>query len=118
MSEFVNFLHEVFEPFGVIRSRKMFGGHGIYHHDLMFGFSADDELYLKADKQSVPLFEEHQLTPFEFNKDGKIMKMSYYHAPEQIYDDPEQALAWADIAYAAALRANAAKLNKKTNARK
>lgn len=113
MSEFVNFLHEVFEPFGVIRSRKMFGGHGIYDHDLMLGLVADDELYLKAEKQSVALFEENQLTAFEFNKDGKLMKLSYYHAPEQIYDDPE-----ADIAYADALRVNAAKLNKKTKARK
>jgi DNA transformation protein len=95
MSEFVTFLHEVFEPFGAIRSRKMFGGHGIYHQDLMFGLVADDELYLKADKQSVPLFEENQLTAFKLNKDSKIMQMSYYHAPEQIHDDPEQVLVWA-----------------------
>jgi DNA transformation protein len=114
MSEFVSFLHEVFEPFGAIRSRKMFGGYGIYDQDLMFGLVADDELYLKADKQSEPLFEDNQLTPFEFNKDSNIMQMSYYHAPEQIYDDLDQALVWTEIAYAAALRANIAKLNKKT----
>lgn len=114
MSEFVNYLHEVFEPFGAIRSRKMFGGHGIYHNDLMFGLVADDELYLKSDKESVHLFEENDLTPFEFNKDGKIFKMSYYHAPEQIYDDPECAYEWAEIAYSAAVRANAAKLKKKS----
>ncbi|MFT5610545.1 MAG: DNA transformation protein [Arenicella sp.] len=94
----------------------MFGGYGTYHQDIVFGLVADDELCLKADKQSEPLFEENQLTPFEFNKDGKIMQMSYYHAPEQIYHEPEQALVWAEIAYAAALRANAAKLNKKVAA--
>lgn len=105
MSEFVNFLHEVFEHFGPIRSRKMFGGHGIYHNDLMFGLVADDELYLKTDKQNLALFEERDLPAFEFVAKGKSARMSYYAAPEEIYDDPEQACYWADQAYKAALRA-------------
>lgn len=71
----------MFEPFGVIRSRKMFGRHGIYHHDLMFGLVADDELYLKADKQSVSLFEENQLPPFEFNKNGNSASLSLRRCP-------------------------------------
>ena len=112
MSEFVSYLHEVLEHFGPIRSRKMFGGHGIYHDDLMFGLVADDEFYLKADAETVPVFEKHGLTPFEFNKDGKIMTMSYYHAPEEIYDDPDEAVRWASLGFAAALRANAKKVGK------
>ena len=106
MSEFVEYLHEVFEHFGTIRSRKMFGGHGIYHNDLMFGLVADDELYLKTDKQNVALFEERNLGPFEFVAKGKTTKMSYYSAPEEIYDDFEQATYWAEIAFKAALRAD------------
>ena len=31
MSEFVDYLGEVFERFGPIKARNMFGGHGIYH---------------------------------------------------------------------------------------
>jgi len=88
MSEFVDYLHEVFEDFGPIRSRKMFGGHGIYHNDIMFALVADDELYLKTDNASVELFEERGLGPFEFVARNKIAKMSYYLAPEEIYDDP------------------------------
>jgi len=110
MSEFVEFLHEVFQEFGPIRSRKMFGGHGIYHHDLMFGLVADDELYLKVDKQSVALFEAKDLEAFEFIAKGKTTKMSYYLAPEEIYDDSEQACYWADVAFKAALRADEKKL--------
>ncbi len=106
MSEFVEYLHEVFEHFGPIRSRKMFGGHGIYHNDLMFGLVADDELYLKTDKQNVALFEERNLDPFEFVAKGKTSKMSYYAAPEEIYDDFEQATYWAEVAFSAALRAD------------
>lgn len=106
MSEFVDYLHEVFIEFGPIRSRKMFGGHGIYHNDLMFGLVADDELYLKTDSESVSLFEEKGLDAFEFVAKGKTTKMSYYSAPEEIYDDFEHAYYWADIAYKAALRAD------------
>lgn len=37
---------------GEIRSRRMFGGHGIYRDDLMFAIVADDVLYLKAEDKS------------------------------------------------------------------
>lgn len=113
MSEFIEFLHEVFDQFGTISARKMFGGHGIYHDGLMFGLVADEVLYLKTDSQSLPLFEENGLQAFEFEKDGKVMKMSYYEAPEEIYDDSELASHWGQIAYDAALRANARKTRKK-----
>ncbi|MFT6005875.1 MAG: DNA transformation protein [Pseudoalteromonas tetraodonis] len=118
MSEFVTFLHEVFESFGPIRSRKMFGGHGIYHQDLMFGLVADDELYLKTDAENITEFEEQGLQPFEFkSKDGKVMQMSYLKAPEEIYDDSDQARYWADLSFAAAVR-NSAKKNLKKKVKK
>lgn len=109
MSEFVEYLHEVFEHFGTIKSRKMFGGHGIYHHGLMFALVADDELYLKTDKDNVHLFEDQGLGAFEFHSDKKIIKMSYYAAPEEIFDDYELAKEWAEISFDAALRVNAIK---------
>lgn len=118
MSEFVSFLHEVFESFGTIRSRKMFGGHGIYHQDLMFGLVADDELYLKTDEDNLAEFEQRGLEPFQFEtKDGKVMQMSYLKAPEEIYDDPDEAQYWANLAFDAALR-NAAKNEKKKQKKK
>lgn len=104
MSEFVEYLQEVFAPFGEIRSRRMFGGYGIYHKDLMFGLIADNVLYLKADNEAVIRFEEKGLGPFQYLKNGKAMNMSYFLAPEEIYDDPEVATEWANIAYNSALR--------------
>jgi DNA transformation protein and related proteins len=105
MSEFVEYLAEVFQDFGAIRSRRMFGGYGIYHGDLMFGLVADDVLYLKVDAESVTRFEDMGLEPFEYVKNGKPMNMSYYMAPEAIFDDPDVAKEWAQLAYEAALRA-------------
>ncbi len=111
MSEFVDFLLDTLAVIGPVRARRMFGGHGIYHNDLMFGLVADDVLYFKADKESAPSFLAKNLEPFEYVKNGKPMKMSYYRAPEEIYDDPDEARRWAALAFAAAERAR--KLKKK-----
>ncbi len=112
MSEFANYLHEVFEDFGAIQTRKMFGGHGVYHQGLMFGLVADDELYLKVDQDNLKHFEAVDLQAFEYIKNGKPYKMSYYQAPESIFDEPQEALKWAQLAHDAAIRA-AAKKNKR-----
>ena len=108
MSEFVDFLREVFQEWGEIKSRKMFGGYGIYHDGVMFGLVADDELYLKVDDTNVSEFESRGLGAFEYNKAGKVMKMSYYRAPEEIFDDPDEAAVWAkrsfEVAFSAKVR--------------
>ncbi|MES9846195.1 MAG: TfoX/Sxy family protein [Candidatus Sedimenticola sp. PURPLELP] len=104
MSEFVDNLNEVFALFGPVRSRRMFGGYGVYHDDLMFALVADDVLYLKADEQSAGAFMELGLPQFEYAKQGKKYKMSYYMAPDDLFDDMELAREWATRAFEAALR--------------
>lgn len=110
MSEYTEFLNEVFRKFGTIHARKMFGGYGIYHQELMFALVSDDELYLKVDKQSKPRFEAAGLTPFTYEKNGKPYSMSYYQAPEEIFDDPLMAQDWANEAFDAAMRAKSKKV--------
>ncbi|WP_010321634.1 TfoX/Sxy family protein [Marinobacterium stanieri] len=103
-NEFVQNLHEVFALFGPVRARRMFGGYGIYHDGLMFALVADNMLYLKTDNLSRAAFEAQGLTPFEYVKNGKPIKMSYYLAPDEIFEDAEVAREWASLAFAAALR--------------
>ncbi|MBT5558857.1 MAG: TfoX/Sxy family protein [Proteobacteria bacterium] len=105
MSEFVEYLSEVFAEFGQTNVRHMFGGHGLYYDGIMFGLVADDQLYLKVDDTIRADYEALGLTAFEYNKNGKTMTMSYYHAPEEIYDDPEVAAAWAQKSWEIALKA-------------
>lgn len=109
MSGFADYLPEVFEEFGAITLRRMFGGHGVYHQGLMFGLVADDTLYLKTDAQSTPAFEQEGLEPFTYtDRNGRSATLSYRRAPDGIYDDRELAAAWARRAWEAALRAQAA----------
>lgn len=104
MSEFVESLEEVFARFGPIVAKRTFGGYGIYHDGLMFALVADDELYLKADAATRDAFVALGLSAFEYEKGGKKTRMSYYKAPDDLFDDPDQARQWAVLAFEAALR--------------
>ncbi len=112
MSEFLDYLDEVFERFGPIRVRRMFGGYGVYHDELMFALVAANVLYLKADAQTAKLFEEKGLRRFEYVKRGKTVELSYYAAPEELFDDPDVARTWAARAYEAAVRSGSRKRSK------
>ena len=104
MSEFLENLEQVFASFGAVHTRRMFGGYGVFHDGLMFGLVADDVLYLKADGRSAGLFENRGLPQFEYEKNTGVVRMSYFMAPEEIFDDPDTARDWAVRAFEAALR--------------
>ncbi len=108
-SEFIEFLNEVFEKFGPIEERRMFGGYGIYHEGLMFAIVVDDTLYFKADEDTKDHFESRGLSQFTYKRKGKIISMSYYLAPEDIFDDREEAAVWAARAYKTAIKGRAGK---------
>lgn len=104
MSQFTDYLHEIFSEFGSITVKKMFGGHGIFYDGLMIGLVADDTLYLKVDEQLKPDFIDRGLTAFQYDKGKKTVSMSYYLAPEEALDDPSEMADWAGRAYDAARR--------------
>ena len=82
----------------------MFGGWGVYHRGLMFALVSDDTLYLKADAELAPAFEALGLPPFRYARRGREVALSFYQAPEDLYDDPDEARHWGGRALAAALR--------------
>jgi DNA transformation protein len=103
-SEFVAFVLESLEPLGGVSARRMFGGHGIYKDGVMLALIAGDQLYLKVDDGNRPAFEAEGLQPFTYAGKGRPVRMSYYEAPIEGFDDPDILCAWARDAYAAALR--------------
>lgn len=111
MSNFVEYLVELLMPLKYVRARKMFGGYGIYREEIMFGLVADDVLYFKADEETIPDYEALGLGPFLFEKNGKMVAMSYYQAPEDAMDSSSDLCEWAEKAYSVALRTK----NKKRN---
>lgn len=87
----------------------MFGGAGIFADGLMIGLIADDEIYLKADGETAPLFEREGLKPFTYGAKRRRVVMSYWRMPDRLLDDPEELAAWARGALGAARRTAANK---------
>jgi DNA transformation protein len=102
---YIDFLKDQLGGLGVVSVRRMFGGAGVYCGRVMFALVADDTLYLKADETSRGDFEAERLEPFTYQtKDGRNTVMSYWRAPERLFDEPDEMLAWARKALAAAQR--------------
>ncbi|MEM8935617.1 MAG: TfoX/Sxy family protein [Pseudomonadota bacterium] len=102
---YIDFIKDLFSSYGDISVRKMFGGAGVYRDGRMFALIADDELWLKADDDTRAAFEAASAERFSFVSKGEPRSMSYYRAPEEMFDDPDILRDWADRAMAAAMRA-------------
>ena len=108
--DFVDYVMELFGPFGTVAARRMFGGHGLFLDGLMFAMVSGDTLYLKADEMNLIEFEQAGCEVFGYARKGKRAALNFFRAPEDAMESPELMLPWARSAYAAALRANAKKL--------
>lgn len=108
-NEFVAYVLELIAPLGAASSRAMFGGHGIYIGSQIIAIVIDDTLYLKADAENRKRFDDRGLEPFSYTARGKTHAMSYFLAPEEVFDASHAMLPWAREALAAALRSAAKK---------
>ena len=101
----VEFIHDLFQPFGAVSVRRMFGGAGLFVDGVMFGLVSGGQIYLKADATTVTRFEREQCEAFEYaTKNGKRTLTSYWRLPDRLYDDADELAQWATQALAAARR--------------
>ena len=107
--EFIDYVLELFGPFGTVGARRMFGGHGVYLDGLMLALVSEDALYLKADEMNRIEFEQAGCKIFSYARKGRRATLGFFRPPEDAMESPELMLPWARTAYAAALRANAKK---------
>ncbi len=99
---------ELFSGVHTLRSRRMFGGAGIYSGGQMFALlSSDGALFLKADDDSKAEFKKAGSEPFYYTATGRDrpVAMNYWRLPEAAHDDQELAMEWARKSIAAAKRA-------------
>lgn len=116
--EFVRHALEMMSAWGAVRARRMFGGHGLYRDDVFFALIAEDTLYLKVDGQTRSRFEAAGSAPFVYDGKGESITMSYWRAPDECLEAPSTMRDWCALAYAAALRARAAKKEKRPTGRR
>ncbi len=94
---------DLFQFFGPVSVRRMFGGEGIFADDVMIALvTSDDQMYLKTSDETRPAFKAEKCKPFSFKKGGKTVDTAYFAVPDRLLDDPEEFAVWARRAHAVA----------------
>jgi DNA transformation protein len=115
---FAEFPREQLTPLGHITMLRMFGKTGVFYDGLMFGMVTDNMLYFRMDDHNREAFQEAgSFPPLNYQKRGETIDLSFWRAPERLFDEPEELVAWARIALAAARRV-AAKRSRSSPGRK
>ena len=111
---FAEFLREQLAPLGRVTMRRMFGKTGVFCDGLMFGMVTDNMLYFRVDDGNRAAFNEAEsFPPLNYKKQGEIIDLSFWRAPERLFDEPDELVDWARIALEAASRV-AAKTKRKS----
>jgi DNA transformation protein len=114
---FAEFLREQLAPLGRVSMRRMFGKTGVFCDGLMLGMVTDNTLYFLVDDHNREAFKEAaSFPPLNYEKQGSIIDLSFWRAPERLFDEPDELVEWARIALEAARRV-AAKTNRKSRRR-
>jgi DNA transformation protein and related proteins len=102
---FAEFLREQLAPLGRLTMRRMFGKTGVFCDGLMFGMVTDNTLYFRVDDDNRAAFAEAaSFPPLNYEKKGSTIDLSFWRAPERLFDEPDELVTWARTALAAARR--------------
>src|SRR5215475_13466561 len=102
---FAEFLREQLAPLGRITMRRMFGKTGVFCDGLMLGMVTDNTLYFRVDDRNRAAFKEAEsFPPLNYERKGCTIDLSFWRAPERLFDEPDELLTWAQAALAAARR--------------
>jgi DNA transformation protein and related proteins len=102
---FAEFLRDQLAPLGRVTMRRMFGKTGVFCDGVMFGMVTENTLYFRVDDQNREAFKEvESFPPLNYSKQGNTIDLSFWRAPERLFDEPDELVAWARVALAAARR--------------
>jgi DNA transformation protein len=102
---FAEFLREQLAQLGGITMRRMFGKTGVFCDGVMFAMVRDNTLYLRVDDDNRASFKEAEVfPPLNYEKKGEMIDLSFWRAPERLFDEPEELVIWARAALGAARR--------------
>jgi DNA transformation protein len=104
-SSFADFLRDQLAPLGHVTMRRMFGKTGVFCDGLMLAMVTDDTLYFRVDDHNREAFKEAEAAPpLSYEKQGAAIDLSFWRAPERLFDEPDEFVEWANAALGAARR--------------
>lgn len=92
-TSFLEYVLEQLEGARGLKTRAMFGGHGLYMGESFFGIVHKGSIYFRTDEASRPAYIKAGSRPF--NPKGKIELHRYYEVPADVLEDAEELLDWA-----------------------
>jgi DNA transformation protein len=102
---FAEFLRGELGSLGRVTMRRMFGKTGVFCDGLMLAMVRDDTLYFRVDDHNQAVFAEaRSYPPLNYEKGGSSIDLAFWRAPERLFDEPDELVAWARAALAAARR--------------
>ena len=102
---FAEILREHLAPLGRLTMRRMFGKTGVFCDGVMFAMVTENTLYFRVDDQNRVMFAEAaSFPPLNYAKKGSTIDLSFWRVPERLFDEPDELVAWARAALAAAHR--------------
>src|SRR5207302_3059725 len=100
---FGEFVREQLAPLGRVTMRRMFGKTGVFCNGVMLGMVTDNTLYFRVDDDNREAFKEAAaFAPLNYTKKGSTIDLSFWRAPERLFDDTDEFVTWARAALAAA----------------
>jgi DNA transformation protein and related proteins len=102
---FAEFLREQLAPLGHVSMRRMFSKTGVFCDGVMLAMVSDNTLYFRVDDDNRAVFKEAEaFAPLNYEKKGVTIDLAFWRAPERLFDEPDELVAWARAALAAARR--------------
>ena len=115
--QYLAYILEQLEGLERLRSRRMFGGVGLYSGELFFGIIDDDTAFFKSDARNSADYTARNMPRFMPFPERPEAVMAYYQVPADIIEDAESLVAWARKSVAVALASHAAKAGRKPRAK-
>jgi DNA transformation protein len=81
-----------------VRSRAMFGAHGLYQGDHFFAILDEGRLFFKTDQTSQKDYLARGMEPFTYKSRGQTLTMGYHEVPLDILENAPELVVWAQRA--------------------
>ena len=95
-ASFLDFVLEQLAGAKPLKTRAMFGGHGLYLGASFFGIVHKGSLYMRTDEATRPAYLAKGSRPF--NPKGRQELHRYYEVPSEVLEDADELLVWARAA--------------------
>lgn len=104
--EFIEYVRELFVPLGNLKDGRFFGGFAFKSGSKQFAMIMGNTLYFCVNDKTRPKYEAIGMEPFSYStKNGRVNVRKYFSAPEDLFENQEKLLEWANEAIESACSA-------------